>query len=57
MDPVQTMTLPLPPERPAELGGPAAPAAPVKGLGIAGGAKRPGAKKTAAPAASSLCCC
>ena len=34
----------------------AAPAAPVKGLGIAGGAKRPGAKKTAAapaaPAAS-----
>jgi Fe-S oxidoreductase len=28
-----------------------ATAAPVKGLGIAGGAKRPGAKKTAAPAA------
>jgi Fe-S oxidoreductase len=28
-----------------------APAAPVKGLGIAAGAKRPGAKKTAAPAA------
>ncbi|TVS78102.1 heterodisulfide reductase-related iron-sulfur binding cluster [Mycobacterium helveticum] len=27
-----------------------APAAPAKGLGIAGGAKRPGAKKTAAPA-------
>jgi len=31
---------------------PAAPAAPVKGLGIAAGAKRPGAKKSAAPAAS-----
>jgi Fe-S oxidoreductase len=30
---------------------PAAPAAPVKGLGIAAGAKRPGAKKAAAPAA------
>src|SRR5271163_3766057 len=29
----------------------AAPGAPVKGLGIAGGAKRPGAKKVAAPAA------
>ncbi|MGC2377026.1 MAG: (Fe-S)-binding protein [Mycobacterium sp.] len=29
----------------------AAPAAPVKGLGIAAGAKRPGAKKAAAPAA------
>ena len=29
----------------------AAPVAPVKGLGIAGGAKRPGAKKAAAPAA------
>ncbi len=29
---------------------PAAPAAPAKGLGIAGGAKRPGAKKAAAPA-------
>lgn len=31
---------------------PAAAPAPVKGLGMAGGAKRPGAKKTAAPAAS-----
>ncbi|CAJ1509494.1 (Fe-S)-binding protein [[Mycobacterium] burgundiense] len=30
---------------------PAAPAAPVKGLGIAGGAKRPGAKKADTPAA------
>ncbi|WP_096284146.1 heterodisulfide reductase-related iron-sulfur binding cluster [Mycobacterium ahvazicum] len=30
---------------------PKAPAAPVKGLGIAAGAKRPGAKKAAAPAA------
>ncbi|UBV15845.1 (Fe-S)-binding protein [Mycolicibacterium fortuitum] len=31
---------------------PAAAPAPVKGLGMAGGAKRPGAKKSAAPAAS-----
>ncbi|OHT93200.1 heterodisulfide reductase-related iron-sulfur binding cluster [Mycobacterium syngnathidarum] len=37
------------PEAPAA---PAAAPAPVKGLGMAGGAKRPGAKKTAAPAAS-----
>ena len=33
-----------------EAAAPAAPAAPVKGLGIAAGAKRPGAKKAAAPA-------
>ncbi|KKC02344.1 hypothetical protein WU83_24635, partial [Mycobacterium nebraskense] len=36
-------------EAPAE--SPAAPAAPVKGLGIAAGAKRPGAKKAEAPKA------
>ena len=35
---------------PTEAKAPAAPAAPVKGLGIAAGAKRPGAKKAAAPA-------
>ncbi|MBB3748097.1 Fe-S oxidoreductase [Mycolicibacterium sp. BK634] len=44
------------PEAPAaEAAAPAAPAkeaAPVKGLGIAGGAKRPGAKKAAEPAAA-----
>ena len=44
---------------PAEAAAPAAPAAPakeaapVKGLGIAGGAKRPGAKKAAAPTPTS----
>ncbi|BBX64917.1 (Fe-S)-binding protein [Mycobacterium saskatchewanense] len=42
-----------PAEAPAEAEAPKAeaPAAPVKGLGIAGGAKRPGAKKSPAPAA------
>jgi Fe-S oxidoreductase len=46
-----------PPQQPDAKSEPAAapeakaPAAPVKGLGIAAGAKRPGAKKTAAPAA------
>jgi Fe-S oxidoreductase len=35
---------------PTEAKAPAAPAAPVKGLGIAADAKRPGAKKAAAPA-------
>ncbi len=39
------------PAAPAAAAAPAAPAAPVKGLGLAGGAKRPGAKK-AAPAAA-----
>ena len=42
-----------PAEKPAESAetpAAAAPAAPAKGLGIAGGAKRPGAKKAAAPA-------
>jgi Fe-S oxidoreductase len=39
------------PAKSAEAPAPAAPAAPAKGLGIAGGAKRPGAKKAAAPAA------
>ena len=48
-----------PPAEPAETPGPetetkaAAPAAPAKGLGIAGGAKKPGAKK-AAPAAKTV---
>jgi hypothetical protein len=48
---------PAPAEQPAAKSEPAAapeakaPAAPVKGLGIAAGAKRPGAKKAAAPAA------
>ena len=40
-----------PAEAPAEKPAAAAPAAPVKGLGMAGGAKKPGAKKAAAPAA------
>ena len=42
-----------PPRRPAEVREPpaAAPAAPVKGLGIAGGAKKPGRQESRAPAA------
>jgi Fe-S oxidoreductase len=56
---VKVDTAPAAPAQPKEEPkAPAAPAAekapapaPVKGLGIAGGAKRPGAKKTAAPAA------
>jgi Fe-S oxidoreductase len=39
------------PAKSAEAPAHAAPPAPAKGLGIAGGAKRPGAKKAAAPAA------
>jgi Fe-S oxidoreductase len=39
--------------KPAAAGDAAADAKPVTGLGLAGGAKRPGAKKTAAPAAES----
>ena len=39
------------PAKTAEKPAAAAPAAPAKGLGIAGGAKKPGAKKAAAPAA------
>jgi Fe-S oxidoreductase len=39
--------------KPAVAGDAAADAKPVTGLGLAGGAKRPGAKKTAAPAAES----
>ncbi len=39
------------PAAPAEPAEPAKAAAPVKGLGMAGGAKRPGAKKAAPPAA------
>src|SRR5271163_3795240 len=55
--PAATATAPAKEEEPAEAPAAeqttqaAAPGAPVKGLGIAGGAKRPGAKKVAAPAA------
>ena len=42
---------PAPAAAPAESAEPAREAQPVKGLGIAGGAKRPGAKKAATPAA------
>jgi Fe-S oxidoreductase len=44
----ETPALPAPPATTT----PAAPAPPVVGLGIAAGARRPGAKKTAAPAAA-----
>ena len=50
--PAETPEAPAAPAaKPAEASAPPpAPAAPAKGLGIAGGAKRPGAKKAAAPA-------